>query len=199
MRAVAALDLAGEVLDRDELLGPGRQVAQADLAGRQLVADDDREVGLVAGGRLELLAELAATELGPRRDARRTEARRQPQPADRVVGVGADHDRHQGGLRDRRRARLVEREDQPVEADPEPDARRGPAAEQLDQAVIASPATDGLLLALATGDVELERRPRVVVEAADQPGLEPVADLERVEVLADGGEVLRARRRTGDR
>ena len=37
----------------------GRQVAQADLARRQLVADDDREVGLVACCGLELLAELA--------------------------------------------------------------------------------------------------------------------------------------------
>ena len=94
---------------------------------------------------------------------------------------------------------LVEREDQPVDADPEPDARRGPAAEQLDQAVIASPATDRLLLALATGDVELERRPGVVVEAADEPGLEPVADLQRIEVGRGRRRSAPRRGRTGDR
>ena len=73
-------------------------------------------------------------------------------------------------------AGLVEGEDEPIEADPEPDARRRPPAEQLDQAVVAAPAADRLLLALAPGDVELERGPGVVVEAADQPRLEPVAD-----------------------
>src|SRR5207342_2160898 len=73
------------------------------------------------------------------------------------------------------------------------DARRGPSTEQLDQAVIPPPATDGLLLALATGHVELEGGPGVIVEAADQTRLEAVADCERVEVLPDGGEMLGAR------
>ena len=60
MGAVGALDLADKIGHRDELLGPGRQVAQADLARRQLVADDHREVGAVLAGRLELSPELAA-------------------------------------------------------------------------------------------------------------------------------------------
>ena len=75
VRAVGAPDLAGEVADGDELLGPGRQVAQADLAVGQLVADDHREVGVLARGGLELLAELAAAELGPGRDPRRSQIR----------------------------------------------------------------------------------------------------------------------------
>ena len=96
-------------------------------------------------------------------------------------------------------AGLGQREDEPVDADPEPDAGRRPAAEQLDQTVVAAAAADRLLLALAPGDVELERGPRVVVEAADEPRLEPVRDTERVEVRPDAGEVLGARRRTAGR
>ena len=88
---------------------------------------------------------------------------------------------------------------EPVEPDPEPDPGRRPPAEQLDQAVVPPAAADRLLLALAPGDVELERRPRVVVEAADEAGLEPVRHAERVEVGPDAGEVLGARRRTGGR
>ncbi len=159
----------------------------------QLVADDDREVRLVACGRLELLAELAPTELRARRDAGGPKRRGDAQAADRVVRVGADDDGHRHGLRDRGHAGLVEREDQPVDADPEADPRRRPPTEQLDETVIAPPAADRLLLALAPGDVELERGPGVVVEAADQTRLEPVSDLERVEVRADGREMLGAR------
>ena len=168
---------------------------------RELVADDDREVGLVAGGGLELLAELAVPELRARRDAGGPQRRGDPQAFRRRLRVGADDDR--GGRvvpgRGASVALLGEREEQPVEADPEPDARRRPAAEQLDQAVVAAAAADRLLLALATRDVELERRPRVVVEPADQPGLEPVRDAERVEVRADGREVRRRTRRTAGR
>ena len=57
--AVRPSDLGGEVGERHDLLGARRQVAQLDLAGGELVADDDREVGLFLGRRLELLAELA--------------------------------------------------------------------------------------------------------------------------------------------
>ena len=94
---------------------------------------------------------------------------------------------------------LIEREQQPIEADAEPDARRRPATEQLDQPVVAPAATDRLLLSLAALDVELERGPRVVVETADQPGLEPVCDAERVEMGTDRREVRRHTRRTGGR
>ena len=63
---------------------------------------------------------------------------------------------------------------------------------QLDQAVVAPSPTDGLLLALAPGDVELEGGPGVVVEAADQPGFELVGHVQRVQVRTDAGEMLRA-------
>ena len=76
--------------------------------------------------------------------------------------------------------------------DPEADPGRRPAAQQLDQAVVAPAATDRLLLALAPGDVVLERGPRVVVEAADEAGLEPIRHAERVEVRPDAGEMLGA-------
>ena len=63
---MGAGDLAGEVVDADELLGPGLEVLELDLALAQLVADDDGEVGPVAGRGLELFAELPRAELGPR-------------------------------------------------------------------------------------------------------------------------------------
>ena len=50
----------------------------------------------------------------------------------------------------------------------------GRPAIELDQAVVAPSSADGLLLALASGDVELECRPCVVVEPADQPWFEPL-------------------------
>ena len=84
---------------------------------------------------------------------------------------------------------LLERQDQPIEPDAEPDARRRATAEQLDQAVVAAAAADRLLLALPTADVELERGPRVVVEAAHEARLEAVGDAEGVEVAADRIEV----------
>lgn len=48
VRGVRPFDLAREVGDRNELLGAGGQIAQTDLARSQLVADDDREMSLVA-------------------------------------------------------------------------------------------------------------------------------------------------------
>ena len=48
VRRMRPLDLARQVGDLDELLRAGRQVAQPDLARRQLVTDDDREMGVVA-------------------------------------------------------------------------------------------------------------------------------------------------------
>ena len=59
--------------------------------------------------------------------------------------------------------------------------RRAPA-EQLDEPVVAAAAAERLLLALAARDVELERGPRVVVEAANEPGLQPVRHAQGVEV-----------------
>jgi len=70
----------------------------------------------------------------------------------------------------RGRPRLGQGEEEPVNADAESDPGRGPATEQFHEPVIPPAATDRLLLAFAPRDVELERRPGVVVEAADQPG-----------------------------
>src|SRR5204863_9153435 len=72
------------------------------------------------------------------------------------------------------------------------DARRRAAAEELDEAVVAAAAPDRLLLALASDDVELERRPRVVIEPANEAGFEPVSNAESVEVRPAAGEMLRA-------
>ena len=41
-------DLAGEVVQRDCLLRPGLEIPELDLAVPELVADDHREVGMVA-------------------------------------------------------------------------------------------------------------------------------------------------------
>ena len=86
-------------------------------------------------------------------------------------------------------ALLLHREHRPVEADPEADPRRRPAAEELGEAVVAAAATDGLLLTLATGDDELERRARVVVEAAHQPMVDDVPHAQRIEQVEHGAEV----------
>jgi len=170
---VGSADLAGEVVDADELLGPGLEVLELDLALAQLVADDDREMGPVAGRRLELLAQLPLSELGPRRQAGAPEERRDPQAVRGRRRVGShDHgDRRRVG--DRGMARRLEREERPVETEPEPDRRRGPAAEQLDQPVVAPPSAQRRLPAGGVGRVDLEGRPRVVVEAADEPRIEP--------------------------
>src|SRR4051794_35311177 len=157
MGAVGALDLACQVGHWHELLGARRKVAKADLARRQLVADDDGEMSLVTRGGLELFAELSAAELGTRRDPRRAQVGRDSQPCSRVIGVGSDDDRDEGRFRRHLAARLDEREDEPVDADAEPDSGSGPSAEELHEAVVASAAADRLLLALAPGDVELER------------------------------------------
>ena len=69
----------------------GRSLSWTSPAG-QLVADDHREMGVLLGRRLELLAELATAELGAGDDARRPQVRGDPQAGDRVVRVRADDD-----------------------------------------------------------------------------------------------------------
>src|SRR5262249_32275943 len=63
----------------------------------------------------------------------------------------------------------LEREQEPLDARAEADPRRRLAAELLDQAVVAPAAADRALCADRLVD-ELERRPRVVVEPADERG-----------------------------
>src|SRR6476619_7210461 len=196
MGLVGTGDLARKVAHADHLLRTGRQIAELHLAVRELVTDDDREMGLVASGRLELLAELALPELGPCGDPLGTQQRRDPQPIDGRRRIGTDHDRS-GGVARRggfaRAALFVEGEQQPIEPDPETDPRGRPPAEQLDEAVVPPSPTQSLLLTLATLDVELERRPRVVVEPADEPRLQAIRDAERVEMRAHRGEMRGAR------
>ena len=86
----------------------------------------------------------------------------------------------------------LQRQHRSVEADPESDPRCRPTTEQLGQAVVSSAAADGVLLALAPGDEELERRARVVVEAAHQPMVDDVAHAHRVEQVEHGAEVRAA-------
>src|SRR3989304_6300154 len=71
------------------------------------------------------------------------------------------------------------------------DAGRGPAAELLDQGVVAAAAADGALGALLLR-LELEHGAGVVVEAAHPAGVDLVGDAEIVEVGAQAREVLRA-------
>src|SRR5438309_3973125 len=117
MGVVGAADLAGEVVEADELLRAGLEVLELDLALAQLVADDDGEVGPVAGSRLELLAELPLTELGPRRQAGAAEERRDPQPVRRRRRVGTDDDRDRRWVGHRGESRRLEREEHPVETE----------------------------------------------------------------------------------
>jgi len=48
MAGVRPGNLAGEVVERDGLLGAGLEIAELDLAVAELVADDHREMGPVA-------------------------------------------------------------------------------------------------------------------------------------------------------
>jgi hypothetical protein len=96
---------------------------------------------------------------------------------------------------DRRRlagdAGVVERQEEPLEARAEADARGRRPAELLDQAVVATTARNRARRAFLRAD-ELPGRARVVVEAADEGRHELVPDAIAVEQRADGGEVLAA-------
>src|SRR6185295_2089414 len=183
------LELANQVVDRDELLRPRFQIPNLDLAVGKLVADDHREVGAVSSGRLELLAELPLAQLRPGDEPRRSERRRDPQALRGGRRIRPDDDGDRSRLGGRRRALLVEGEEDAIEPQPEADAGRRPPAEELDEAVVAPAPAERLLLALAAGHVELERGSGVVVEAADEPGLEPERDVERGQVRLDGLEM----------
>jgi len=139
VRLAGAGEMPDEVGGRDELLRPGLQVAQLDLAVGELVTEDHGEVGAFLRGGLELAAELPVREVGPSREAVRPEVRRHAQPFGRRSGVGPDDDGEGMGLRRFGRARCVEGEQRPVETQAESDARRRPAAEELDKPVVAAP------------------------------------------------------------
>src|SRR5688572_11751706 len=59
-----ASELSREVAERDVTLRAGLEVADDDVAAVHLVAADDREVGAFPRRALELLAELAAAQVG---------------------------------------------------------------------------------------------------------------------------------------
>ena len=102
----------------------------------------------LATGRLELAAELAGAQLGPDREPGRAQLGRDPQSLRGRGRIGADDDGERPSLNRRRdRARLLEREDHPVQPEREPDPGRRLAAQQFDQTVVAAAAAQRLLLA----------------------------------------------------
>ena len=143
--------LAGEIRDGDELLASRLEIAQLDLTIGKLVADDDREVGVVACRRLELLRELADGELRAYRQAGRPQVGRDPQSIRGPGRIRTDDNRERPGLGRRRGAHGREGEDDPIESEPEADPRCRPPAEKLDEPVIPPTAAERLLLALAPG------------------------------------------------
>src|SRR6185295_19419876 len=80
----------------------------------------------------------------------------------------------------------------PLDSGSETNARRGPAADLLDKAVVAAPARDRALRSLGRAH-ELPRRARVVVEPAYQGRDELVGNAVRVEITEHGREMLPAR------
>ena len=90
----------------------------------------------------------------------------------------------------------LEGEDEAVFADGEADAGGARAAEHLGEAVVAAAAEESVLGAEAggwiagRGDGELEGGAGVVVEAADEAGIDGVRHTTRVERGADLGEVV---------
>ncbi len=61
---MGALQLSRQVGHIDQSLGACLQVAQLDLAGLELVADDDRKMGAIASCAFKLAAKLARREIG---------------------------------------------------------------------------------------------------------------------------------------
>ena len=92
-------ELAGKIGDGDKLLAPGLEIAQLDLAVGELVADDDGEVGVVAGRRFELLAELANCEVRSDSQAGGAQVGRDPEAFRGCGGVGPDDDGERNRLR----------------------------------------------------------------------------------------------------
>src|SRR5213079_2981394 len=91
------LQLARERRDLDRTLGARLEITKLDVPARELVADDHREVGAVARCRLELLAELALSELGAGGEAGSAQLRGDPESCDRIGRVAADDDRQRRG------------------------------------------------------------------------------------------------------
>src|SRR5688500_10732303 len=142
--------MCGHVRERNRLLFAGREALEPDAAVAELVADDHGVGGAALGGRFELLAELAAAAVRTDGEAGLAECGGDPQAVG-VVVPGSDDRDERAASRDCN-ALLLHGQHGPVQADPEPDARRRPAAEVLGEPVVAATATERLLLPLAAGD-----------------------------------------------
>ena len=121
-------------------------------------------------------------------------------PARRSSGSACSSGSRRRPRRRRRRRRasrleydalVLEREQQPLDAGAEPDARRRRAADLLDEPVVATAAADRRVGVLVRPD-ELEGGARVVVEPAHERRVEDVRHAERVEPRAHLGEVRAA-------
>jgi len=102
-----------------------------------------------------------------------------------ALGGERDQERH------RRRGRYLpgaHRQGDALHAGPEADAGRRRPAELFDEAVVASSAADAALGAEQVG-AELERRPRVVVEAADEAEVELGVEAHATQQVEHGVEV----------
>ena len=91
-------ELARKVRERDEALGASLEILDLDLAVAQLVADDDREVGVLLGCGLELLAKLAPAQFRASSDARLAKVSRDAEPVHGGIRVGAHDDGHRVGF-----------------------------------------------------------------------------------------------------
>src|SRR5664279_4876777 len=185
--------LSGQVGQQHQMLRAGLQVLELDLAFRQLVADEDGEVGVLLRGGLELPGQLAVTKLRTDRQPLRAQEGRNPEARDCVGRVCADHDRQRRCLMPRGDARFVEGEQDTIEPQAEADGGCGSASEQLNKAVVAAATAERLLLSLGALAVELEGRAGVVVEASYKGWLQTVRNADCVEVCPDRREVHRAR------
>src|SRR5579863_162911 len=77
----------------------------------------------------------------------------------------------------------------PLHSHREPDSRRRLTAELSDEPIVAAAGAYGILRSKCVGD-PLEDRAAVVVQAADQPRVDAIADTDRVERGAERSEVL---------
>ncbi len=93
----------------------------------------------------------------------------------------------------------VASEQQPLDADPEPDPRLWRSAEPFDETVVAAAAPDRVLCRVESFCCELERGPRVVVEPPHEARLHVVLDPERIEARPEPGEVRGAFARRASR
>ena len=155
-------------------------------------ADDDGRRGAEARRLGQLALQRAPGVVGVDGDARAARARRAAAPPRSAARPRRARRRRRSSGGGRGDACFLHRDDQPLEAGAEADARGRRPADLLDEAVVAAAARDGRVLVLHRAD-ELPGRARVVVEAAHERRHERVGDAGRVEVGPDGGEVRDAR------